>query len=154
MGINVRTKGQTGEREVAQALNSIVRAVLTARGLPPPPVDPIQRNQNQSAVGGGDLSNTFGLSIEIKRQEALSVNTWWAQCVAAAERNNEIPVLVYRINKGKWQVVLMVELPLWSAPGENKTHTVVRATIGWQEFLQWFYHVVDRKLAAGEAVRV
>lgn len=148
MPINVRVKGAEGERQVANALNTIINSVLTANGIPLPPIPVVQRNQNQSAVGGGDLTNTFGLSIEVKRQEQLSVNTWWAQCLAASVRNDEVPVLVYRINNGKWNVVMMVEIPLQSGG-----HMKARATIEWDPFLQWFYHWVDRKIKAGEVPR-
>jgi hypothetical protein len=82
MGINVRTKGAEGEREVAKMLNAIVATVRKELDLPQyATMDELfQRNQNQSAVGGADLSNNLGLEIEVKRQEALSVNSWWKQC--------------------------------------------------------------------------
>ena len=100
--INVRQKGQEGEREVARALNVVICEVLKAHGIPPPPKDVVQRNQNQSAVGGSDLSNTFNLAIEVKRQEELSVNTWWKQCEKSAMENpGDVPVLVYRQNNLK-----------------------------------------------------
>ena len=76
MGINIRQKGQEGEREIQRVLEPVVRKVLERNGIPLPDKAIIRRNQNQSAVGGSDLSNTFGLAIEVKRQEALSINTW------------------------------------------------------------------------------
>ena len=155
MPINIRQKGQEGEREVARALNTIVRRVLAKHGIPMPPVDPVQRNQNQSAVGGGDLSGTFGLSIEIKRQEQLAINTWWAQCEKSANRNNEEPVLVYRANRQSWRVVLYVELAIWVPPGSPSTkHSKVRAEISWDTFLSWFEYWVDAKINSGEKVKL
>ena len=81
--MNIRTKGRAGEREVAKMLNDIVSDVnrelnnVVIKGSVA--AQPFQRNQNQSAVGGHDLSNPFGLAIEVKRQETLSINTWWEQ---------------------------------------------------------------------------
>ena len=102
MGINIRAKGAGGEREICDVLNSIIQDTMRILKFPPKEVEAagrtVQRNQNQSAVGGNDLTNTFGLSIEVKRQEQLAINTWWAQCLAAANRNNEHPVLLYRQN--------------------------------------------------------
>lgn len=162
MSINIRTKGQTGEREVAQALNPIVLRLLAKHGLPLPPVDkpPVQRNQNQTAVGGADLVGTYGLAIEIKRQEALSINAWWQQCTTQARNNGEVPVLVYRQNGKKWRVVLLAALVLpdrkqkvfdeqqrcvlWQAVGSR--NTIARVEIDWDTFLAWFERWVDCKL--------
>lgn len=145
MGINIRTKGQEGEREVARAMNSIVESVLTNKGLALPEKPVIQRNQNQSAVGGHDLSNPFNLGIEVKRQEAISVNTWWTQCTNSCVATGDIPVLVYRKNKAKWAVVLLVDLPV----GDGVHVSRVRAEIEWNSFLQWFYTFVSRRIDSG-----
>lgn len=88
MTINVRQKGQEGEREIAKILNAIVAKVRDEFKLSQYATrdELFQRNQNQSAVGGSDLSNPLYLDIEVKRQEDLSVNSWWKQCIEAAER--------------------------------------------------------------------
>ena len=162
MGINIRQKGAEGERQVAKALNGELLDVLTRQDWSAEAVKAcqncIQRNQNQSAVGGNDLNNVFGLGIEIKRQEELSVNSWWSQCVQGASRNNEFPVLVYRQNHGAWRVVMYASLPLprynegaGSAPFDSMT---ARVTLDWGDFLRWFGLWVERKLANGEYPRV
>lgn len=161
MGINIRQKGAEGERQVAKALNEVIAAVLREQQWSPEVIagcaNCVQRNQNQSAVGGCDLSNVFGIAVEIKRQEQLSVNTWWTQCVAAAARNREFPVLVYRQNKQKWSVVMYGSLALphvnepmhtWSA-----SHTA-RVEVSWESFLEWFHMWVRQKLMNGEYPRV
>lgn len=108
MGINIRQKGQEGEREVARLLNGIIAEVMRELDFPEEQIEQaattVQRNQNQSAVGGCDLSNCLGLSIEVKRQEQLSVGIWWKQCLAAAEANQEMPVLIYRQNRKPWRI--------------------------------------------------
>jgi hypothetical protein len=110
----------------------------------------IQRNQNQSAVGGNDLSHTFGMSIEVKRQEALSINTWWAQTVKAALPNKELPVLVYRQNHGSWHVVTTGSLFLPPLDGSLYGTFNCRVQISWDDFQGWFKSWVTRKLKAGE----
>lgn len=153
MALHAQNKGKEGEREVARTLNSIILPLLEKHGLPTPERDIVQRNQNQSAVGGSDLSNTFGLCIEIKRQEQLSINTWWKQVVEAARHNNETPVLIFRQNRKAWRVILTGMLPL-DAEGWAGATTSARVEIDWATFQQWFYYWVDRKIANGEQVRV
>lgn len=153
MSINIRTKGQTGEREVADRLNYIINDEMKKFGLPLPTKPIVQRNQNQSAVGGNDLTNVMGLSIEVKRQETLSVNSWWAQTVAAAKRNCEFPVLVYRQNRKAWHVVMLTWASLPGSNGSSSAHIEVRSTIEWETFLSWFRQYVQRKLQNGEVPR-
>lgn len=150
MSINIRQKGQEGEREIARLLEPIIRRLMTAGGYPMSDKPIVQRNQNQSAVGGSDLSNTFGLAIEVKRQEQLAVNTWWKQCETAADDNGEWPVLLYRQNGKKWRAMTKVDVPL---PGQA-AHVTLRATLELDEFLHWFELWVQRQLAAGVLPRV
>lgn len=149
MPINIRAKGANGERKIATDLNDIINGVILGRGgaLPVKPI--VQRNQNQSAVGGGDLTGTFGLSIEVKCQEALSVNTWWKQCVEASKRNGEQPVLLYKQNNKGIICVTMVEV--WITP--QKKHWV-RASFSYDDFKVWFTELVTVKLSEGYIPRV
>ena len=149
MSINIRQKGQEGEREIQQALEPIIRKVMSEGGYPLPEKAIVQRNQNQSAVGGSDLSNTFGMCIEVKRQEQLSINTWWKQCTKAATENNEHPVLLYRQSGKRWRCVTLVWLHLPCGAQQQ-----ARAEMDWDSFLGWFEEWVQRKLVAGEVPRV
>lgn len=152
MGINIRAKGAGGEREICDVLNSIIQDTMRILKFPPKEVEAagctVQRNQNQSAVGGNDLTNTFGLSIEVKRQEQLAINTWWAQCLAAANRNNEHPVLLYRQNGKKWQCVTIAYLEL-----PNGKFVKTRVALDFDSFKDWFHAWVHEKLSTGEQVR-
>ena len=141
MAINVRTKGQEGEREVAKILNAIVADVRRAEGLEQyTTVDELfQRNQNQSAVGGSDLSCPMPLEIEIKRQEQLSVNTWWKQCIASAERTGGIPILIFRQNRKAWRIMMFGEIPL--LPDSDTRYLAMpkcRVEIDLDSFKAWF----------------
>lgn len=154
MGINIRSKGANGEREVATAMNGVVMLAMRELGFSEEAVmkasTAIQRNQNQSAVGGSDLSNTFGLAIEIKRHENLSINTWWKQCTIAAERNGEWPVLLYRQNHGKWQCVTYVQ----TLHADKSQSVTVRATMEWDAFLYWFRAWILDRLRKGYEVKI
>lgn len=147
--INIRQKGANGERQLATDLNNIVNALLLKHGIPIPEKPVIQRNQNQTAVGGNDLSNTFGLGIEVKRQENLNVEAWWRQCVQASERNHELPVLIYRQNNSPWRVVTLMWVQLPAVAGRDSA-CQVRGEMKWDSFVSWFRLWVDYKLASGE----
>jgi hypothetical protein len=135
--IHVVNKGKTGEREVANAMNYCIYLAMTELGYPKEEclkgMCTIQRNQIQTAIGGSDLINCYGLSIEVKRQETLSVNTWWKQCEASALKDNAIPVLVYRQNKKPWRVRTYTWLPL---PDEHQMKIV--SEMDWDTFRAWF----------------
>lgn len=154
MTINIRAKGQVGEREVADMLNFIIYKVMQSKGYAETEclkaMQTVQRNQNQSAVGGNDLTNCFGLSIEVKRQETLSIPTWWKQCVASAARNNEVPVLIYRQNRKPWRVVTYADLPF----GDGTHLARVVADFDIETFKAWFSHWVSLKLDTGHEIRM
>lgn len=153
MGVNIRVKGQVGEREIADMLNGILYSVAKELDFSQEDcvkaANMVQRNQMQTAVGGNDLTNCFGLSIEIKRQEQLAVNTWWKQCCAAAERNGEMPVLMYRQNRKPWRVRTYV----WITLPNNMQQSAV-AEFDEDTFRAWFREWVKAKLKAGESFRV
>lgn len=153
--INIRQKGANGERQLATQLNDIVCQLLQKHGHPIPRKPIIQRNQNQSAVGGNDLTNTFGLGIEVKRQENLNVEAWWRQCEEAAKRNAQFPVLIYRQNNQAWRVVcyMWVQLPI-RLEGRRDSAMQVRAEMKWDAFLSWFRAWVDYKLSNNEIPQV
>jgi hypothetical protein len=141
MTINVRQKGQEGEREIAKILNGIVANVRHEFELPQYETrdELFQRNQNQTAVGGSDLSNPLYLDIEVKRQEQLSVGTWWKQTMDAAKRSSGIPILIYRQNRKLWRVCMLVDIPL--QPVETLRYGAlsgVRGEIEFEDFKQWF----------------
>jgi hypothetical protein len=142
--INIRQKGATGEREIADDLNYIVNCIYQELGLALPTKPVVQRNQNQSAVGGKDLIGTFGLAIEVKRQEQLAINTWWKQCAASALEAEEKPVLLFRQSKQKWRCVVLVDLPI---PSDSHAFMTVRAEIDYEAFKSWFRTWVQRKIA-------
>jgi hypothetical protein len=157
VGIDVRQKGAEGERQVIKMLTPIVIQVMQEMEFPTEKIQAaekmIQRNQNQSAVGGNDLSNTFGLSIEVKRQEQLAINTWWQQCETAALRNNELPVLIFKQNNKPWRFITYGFLHV---PGDNNGWTSLRARVEFNEdtFKSWFRAWVKGKLLNGYEAKI
>lgn len=143
MSINIRAKGQEGEREIAAMLNTRISEIHKRYKLPPiAKKDAIfQRNQNQSAVGGYDLSNNLNLAIEIKRQENLSISTWWKQCLESAKRSDAIPVLMFRQNRRPWRVMMLVDIlgfPGVKSSGEEWGIREFQVEFGVDNFLDWF----------------
>lgn len=152
-GAMSKRKGATGEREAVRMLDSIIERLLASQEWPADVVkaaqECIQRNQNQSAVGGCDLNGVFGMAVEIKRQEQLSINTWWKQCEEQAKRNNEHPVLLYRQNNNPWRCITIGAAPL---PGGRMG--TMRIQMEEDAFKVWFYQWVYYKMMAGDVPRV
>lgn len=146
MTINIRQKGANAERDIADDLNLIISEVREVMGLAPLPKPMVQRNQNQSAVGGKDLVGTFGLAIEVKRQEQLSVNTWWRQCVTSAQEINEIPVLLFKQSRQKWRCIMPVALELPTSAAASYVTIATRAEIDYETFKLYFRERVGRTL--------
>ena len=91
---NSRTKGRAGEQEVARLLRDEL-------GLE------IYRNwQQQAAQGGCDLVGVPGWGIEIKRAKEARLNEWWVQAVDQATIDKVRPVLIYRLDRQPWMVMM------------------------------------------------
>ena len=133
MSINIRTKGRTAEQDIATDLNSVLNVLRMKKGIPFPDKPTVQRNQNQSAVGGQDLVGTLGFAIEVKRQEQLNINTWWRQCIASAKTLGEDPVLLFRQNHQKWRCLMLAEVRT-----NDSVRMTLRVEIDYQDFLALF----------------
>ena len=129
MGINVLVKGKQGEREAIKFLQPTIDKVYGEFGLEAPQ---LFRNQNQSALGGYDLDGLPWIALEIKRQEQLNLNAWWAQ-VNKAVKGNQAPVVMFRQNRKQWR--FLVES--WLHTG-GSGHIKARAEITKESFTEWF----------------
>lgn len=111
MGAKSKRKGSSGEREASNKLFDLSGVRMA-------------RNLDQVRAGGHDLIIDTELSvatpqmqsvysdfaIEVKRYATLALSGWWKQTVAQANRYNNTPVLMYRIDRQRhWTVVV----PLW-----------------------------------------
>lgn len=95
MGALSRTKGQSGELEVATLLTAIT-------GFS------VKRRVRQHA-GDSDLEGVPGWSLEVKRHAVAPLATvgsvWWPQTVEQAEEAGLLPVLLYRADRQPWRAV-------------------------------------------------
>lgn len=143
--VNIRTKGQTGERDVIIMLETTLSNLLAQDGSPVPAKPVFQRNQNQSAVGGSDITNPFGLCIEVKRQEQLSINTWWKQCLQAANEFGGVPILIFKQNRLKWRVIMHTNNFYC-----DRGYVQVRSEITIDDFLVWLHHRIKNYIEEGK----
>ena len=100
-----RTKGQSGEREIA----GIVRE-LTGWDV---------RRRVRQHDGDSDLEGVPGWSVEVKRHrtaERGEIARWWAQCVRQAAQ--ALPVLFYRPDRDSWRAVWPVAITLTGQKAE------------------------------------
>jgi hypothetical protein len=92
MGAMQRTKGQAGEREAA----AIIRD-LTGWDA--------QRRVRQHD-GDSDILGVPGWAVEVKRHATATpglIASWWRQ--ACAQAGGDVPVLMYRADRGHWRCV-------------------------------------------------
>lgn len=128
-----QNKGKRGEREIKDAFITVMleaEAAKNKQGVS----DKVKRNTLQADQGGDDIVGIPLISVEVKRQETLSVNTWWKQCCASAMRDKLQPVLIYRQNRKSWRVVTWVLLhqPKWQST------KWVRADMDFADWLPWY----------------
>ena len=102
-----RNKGSRGERELFALLSVELGIVIT-------------RNLQQSRSGGADGLDVPGWAIEVKRQESLSIPSWWVQAARQADDLRRRPVLFYRQSRRPWKAVMdlhHVAPDIFTAPG-------------------------------------
>ena len=96
MGMKSKTKGKTGEREVAALLRD--HGFEAARGV-----------QYQGGPGSPDVVHSIaGVHIEVKRCEALGLYTAMDQAQADAGAG-EAPIVLHRRNDKPWLVICRAE---------------------------------------------
>lgn len=98
MTINSKDKGKRGEREVVD--------ILKTHGYEN------ARRTAQYCGNTGDASDVVGLPgfhIEVKHQEQVRLDDWWAQAVRDSEGTGDIPIVVHRKNGQKWKVTMDFE---------------------------------------------
>ena len=92
VGKSQRNKGAAGEREVFKILNDELGLGL-------------KRDLSQTQDGGCDFT-VANFACEIKRQETLSLGSWWDQTARNAGKLDLIPALLYRQSRQPWRVML------------------------------------------------
>lgn len=95
MAVNSRAKGAAAERELAKIFREY--GYETRRG-----------QQYCGANGDADVVGLPGIHIESKRVEKLNLDLAYNQSCRDA-RENEIPIVAHRKNRGKWMVTMSLE---------------------------------------------
>ncbi len=133
--INVRQKGQRGEREIIDLLQIVVNTTRAKYKLAPVL---LQRNTLQAHVGGCDVHGLAGFSIEVKFQECDFNPAWWRQCLKQAGPTN-VPILFWRGSRQPWKVVMRVFV---NTP-KDRDQIQMDVAISYGEFNEWFLEAYD-----------
>ena len=91
---NSRRKGHDGEREIA----GMLREGLDIPG--------IHRNWMAQSVDGGPDIVLDNWAVEIKRAKVPNIKNWWQQGAYQAKVCNKKPVLMYRLDRHDWRVMV------------------------------------------------
>lgn len=122
--VNGKAKGATAERELGLVLTGWALEVGVKLDL--------QRNLEQVRSGGHDLLGLelYGLAVECKRVELLSLGPWWGQACRQAQAVKCDPVLAWRQNRQPWRF----RIREWVYPCKDK----LVVDIEGQQFKLWF----------------
>ena len=137
-----RDKGKRGERDVINLLQPHVDFIYNAmRGaqtalMASVETPELKRNQLQSDGGGNDIHGLHWLSLEVKNQQALSVESWWAQTLAQV-KVGQVPVLMYK-HRAKWHCVVLARV--------DGMADALRITMSVNEFGYWFRFTLWQQL--------
>ena len=82
----------------------------------------------------------FVYAVEVKNHATLQVNTWWKQCVASAAESGRIPVLMYKVERKGWKVVMCLNPAVYDVA--EFQHYIrkepIRCTIELEDFREIF----------------
>lgn len=133
MGRSEREKGSRAEREFINEIQDELGDDFFGD---------IDKNWNQREKTRFDLKlGPFG--VEIKRQEKLSLGSWWLEAVDQVAGTELMPLLAYRQSRQLWTIVLsMVDLG-YLMTGEATNLRIARDNMmkprAWSE--QWHNHL-------------
>ena len=99
MSLNPVHKGKRGENELCRWLDINLG------------IDYAEREYNQAKGGADVIVEDF--IIEVKRREALDLESWWYQVAIAKQRHPDIhliPIVAYRQNRKPWGFLLPANL--------------------------------------------
>lgn len=142
--VNIRSKGQRGEREAAEVIESWAKPVTEALGLG---AVSLERNLQQTRAGGYDLIGLDWLALEIKRHETLSVGTWWKQALRQAG-DSQIPMLMYRQNRTPWKFRVRLISAHYGPAVSTSYHGLV-VDMDADNCKAWFQHELYARLKEG-----
>ena len=86
------------------------------------------------------MARRMGVDLnEVKRQENLSIGSWWKQCVESAARSGGVPILIFKQNRKKWRVILFVDIKI-DPPGRTGANGLsnIQAEISLDDLKIWW----------------
>lgn len=115
-GRSCRAKGQRGEREAIQRLESLTGLELS-------------REYGQAASGGHDctIPTRPVICLEVKRQESDNLTAWWTQATTSAVKAEGIPAVLYRRSRQPWRAIVPLAWLTgepWPGEGLEATATI------------------------------
>lgn len=142
--VNVRSKGQRGEREAASLVMAWAEEVTDHMGVE---AVELKRNLQQSRQGGYDLVGLDWLALEVKRHESLAgLPGWWRQTLKQTKEGQQ-PMLMYRQNRSPWRFRLQVVAAHYAPCGHSGTSLLV-ADVAEAEAKRWFQTELWVRLSA------
>ena len=116
-GAHSRTKGATGEREIAALIRD-----LTGHDV---------KRRVRQRDGDSDLEGVPGWSVEVKRAAKPQLSAWWLQTVEQARKGRAKPVLFYRIDRRQWRAVWPLCLVVGGEQWGGLEWTAETSVEGW-----------------------
>jgi hypothetical protein len=143
MGAFSLQKGKKGEREVKNILNQwfcnhtnkTIRQDVR-----------VSRNLAQAEAGGYDLIGIDWAAIEVKLYTKVTsslVARWWSQTLKNAGQD-QMPILFYRQNRGKWNVRTIFRAA--ALDSHFIPYTLVTVDVEINEFKCYFLRNVEARL--------
>lgn len=123
-----KAKGSGGEYEVISLLTGWAAEVGVTLTL--------ERNLEQTRMGGADINGVVGMEVEVKRVENLVISNAWAQVCKAAQRSGKHPFLIHRQNRKPWRVRTTVNAAQHIGGAWKLTPLVVNLDI--EDAKRWF----------------
>ena len=135
-----KNKGAAGEREAALWLQKN----FNLEHLPQRNLEQVRFKGKGFIQQGHDLLGFEPFGIEVKRQEAKALRTWWRQARIAAHKCSvpSIPVVMYRQNRKRWKFLIGAQ---WIGLEVGFLHLEA------QEFIDFANLILDR-IAEGEEI--
>jgi len=113
--VNVRDKGQRGEREFLGLLSELLELEVS-----------LTRNLSQTRGGGADCIELPGYSIEVKNCATVTLSSWWKQATRQAQLSQSIPILAYKVPRKGWLIVCPF---CWLLNAENSEYPELLDTV-------------------------
>ena len=132
-----KAKGSGGEYEIIALLTSWAAEVGVELKL--------ERNLEQVRKGGADINGIPNMEVEVKRVEANSINSWWAQVLEASRKTGRWPLLAHRRNRQPWRFRTYIRAAIYPERGYSASIVNIVADLELASAKVWFQEFVKRE---------